>query len=109
VHRPEPRQQVVHVQVRVPNRQHRGGRELPHRLPVRAQPAPHDSVALLARELVLAAGDLQTGGQALDVPFPWAPRGLVEVVDVEDEATLGRPEGAEVRQVRVAAGLNAQA
>jgi len=35
--------------------------------------------------------------------------GLVEVVDVEDDAPLRRGEGAEVHQVRVAAGLHADA
>jgi len=42
----------------------------------------------------------------VDVPFPGAGQRLVEVVDVEHQAALGRAKDAEVGQVRVAARLH---
>ena len=57
----------------------------------------------------LAPGKEETGGEALDVPLEWAADGLVEVVDVEDEAAIGRGEGAEVADVGVAAELGVDA
>jgi hypothetical protein len=44
---------------------------------------------LLGGEAVVAAGHDQAGGQPLDVPFEGARQGLVEVVEVEDQAALG--------------------
>lgn len=40
------------------------------------------------------------------VPFPWRDGRLVEVVDVEGKAPLGRGEPAEVKAVAVACGLH---
>ena len=60
------------------------------------------------RDLVLAPCHLEAGGQALDIPLPRGRRRLVEVVDVEHQASLGRPERAEVRQMRIAARLHEQ-
>ena len=57
----------------------------------------------------LAPGKQETGGEALDVPLEWAADGLVEVVDVEDEAAIGRGEGTEVADVGVAAELGVDA
>jgi hypothetical protein len=57
----------------------------------------------------LAAGEDEAGGHALDVPLEGAADGLVEVVDVEDEAAVGRGEGAEVADVGVAAELGEDA
>src|SRR5262249_33603738 len=51
---------------------------------------------------------LQAGRQPLDIPLPRAGQGLVEVVDVEHQAALGRAEDAEVGQVSIAAGLHRQ-
>jgi hypothetical protein len=51
----------------------------------------------------LAASEDDAGGEALDIPLEWAADGLVEVVDVEDEAAVGGGEGPEVADVRVAA------
>ena len=75
----------------------------------RATAAATISRRSLPREPVAAAGDLDAGRQPLDVPLPRAGQGLVEVVDVEHQSALGRAEDAEVRQVRVAAQLHAQA
>ncbi len=52
--------------------------------------------------------DLHAGGETLHVPLPGPDRGLIEVVDVEDQVTLRRAEHPEVRQVRVAAELGPQ-
>ena len=57
----------------------------------------------------LAAGEHEAGGHALDVPLEGAADGFVEVVDVEDEAAVGRGEGAEVADVGVAAELGEDA
>ncbi len=52
-----------------------------------------------------AAGEHERGGHALQVPLEGAANGFVEVVDVEDEAAVGRGVGAEVAHVGVAAEL----
>lgn len=58
---------------------------------------------------MVAPGDLKAGGQALDVPFPRPARGLIEVVYIEEQMTLGRPENTKVGQVRVATQPDLQA
>ena len=58
------------------------------------------------REAVGAAGDDDARGEPLDVPLPGRRQRLVEVVGVEHERPLGRPEEPEVGQVGVAAGLH---
>ena len=55
------------------------------------------------------AGDLEAGGEPLDVPLPRTRQGLVEVVDVEDELAVRGREGAEVREVGVTAELHRRA
>ena len=62
--------------------------------------------ALARCEAVFAGSDDDARGEALDVPFPRPGKRLVEVVRVEDERPLRRSEQAEVRDVRVAAGLD---
>ena len=46
--------------------------------------------------------------QSLDVPLPGPRQRLVEVVDVEGEAAFRGGVGAEVQEVRVAAGLDVE-
>ena len=82
--------------------------ELPHRCAVALDACEHDLAALLGREAVVAPGDGEAGRQPFDVPLEGAGQGLVEVVDVENEPTLGRCEGTEVGQVRVPAQLDPQ-
>ena len=67
------------------------------------------ALAVARREAALARGDHDAGRQPLDVPLPGAGERLVEVVDVEDEAPLGRAEDAEVREVGVTAALHVEA
>ena len=77
-----------------------------HPLPVLAHRGEHDSALRVEVKLVVARGNEDADGQALDVPLPRTGQGLVEVVDVEDEAALGRCVEAEVREVGVAATLH---
>ena len=65
-------------------------------------------MASFSRELPVAGGNHHAGGQALEVPFPGAREGLVEVVDVEHQRALGRGEEPEVGQVGIAADLGPQ-
>ena len=99
---------LVQVRVRVPDLQvgHRG--EVAHRLPVAGHGSRDDLAAVLAGEPVVPPGDFQAGRQPLDIPLPRAGQRLIEVVDVEDKAALGRAEDAEVRQVRIGARLHGQ-
>jgi len=53
----------------------------------------------------LAAREDEAGSHALDIPLERAADSFVEVIDVEDQAAIGRGEGAEVADVRVAAEL----
>src|SRR5208337_970193 len=53
----------------------------------------------------VAAGDRDGGCHALEVPLEGAADGFVEVVDVEDQASVGRGIGANVADVRVSAEL----
>ena len=59
-------------------------------------------------EADVAPGDGQARREPLDVPLEGAGQGLVEVVEVEHEAAVGRGEDAEVGQVGVAAELRPQ-
>ncbi len=47
----------------------------------------------------------ETGGHALQVPFEGRGAGFIEVIDVEDEASVRRGVGAEVTYMGVAADL----
>ncbi len=57
----------------------------------------------------LAAGQDEGRGHALHVPLEGAADGFIEIVDVEDEAAVGRGEGAEVAHVGIAAELRVDA
>ncbi len=96
------------VEARVPDLEvaHRG--EAAHRVAIGARRGQHRGDPLPALEAAFAAGDLEAGGEPLDVPLPRPRQGLVEVVEVEDEAAVGRGEGAEVGEVGVAACLHPQ-
>jgi hypothetical protein len=97
------------VESRIPNLEVTHGRELPHCPAVGAQGAQHDPHALGVAEVPLASCDLEACGETLHIPFEWARARLVEVVEVEDEITLGGGKGAEVQQVRVPRELHPRA
>jgi hypothetical protein len=86
---------------------HPGGLLYPR--PVFVGHGKNDRASLSGGEPAVAASDLQTRGQPLHVPLPWAGQSLVEVVDVEHHLPLGGGEHPEVRQVRVTADLDVQA
>jgi len=56
-----------------------------------------------------AAGHDQRSGHALQIPLEGAAEGLVEVVDVEDQAAVFSSVGAEVADVGIAAELHLNA
>ena len=102
-------EQGVDVEARVPDVEvpHRG--EVPHRLAVGADRSEDGGAGLLRGEVAVAPGDLEAGGETLDVPLPGPRKGLVEVVDVHHQPAVGGGEDPEVREVGVAAGLDPQA
>ena len=83
-------------------------RECAHLGPVRLGGGLRGGSTVAGGERPPAAGDDHAGGQTLDVPLERRRQRLVEVVDVEHEPALRRGEDAEVQQVRVSAGLDAQ-
>ncbi len=97
----------LYVQVRVPDLDGPLLRHLEHGLAVLAHRGQHDAAPVGGGEAPVLAGHVEACGQAFDVPLPRPRQGLVEVVDVEDEAALWRLEEAEVHEVRVAADLGA--
>ncbi len=52
-----------------------------------------------------APGQHERRGHTLQIPLEGAADGFIEIVDVEDEATVGCGEGAEVAHVGIAAQL----
>ncbi len=86
---------------------HRG--EARHLLAITAATGDGGQTFLRFLEAIVARGDDEARGQALDVPFPGGRQRFVEVVDVEDQPPLGRGENAEVEQMTIAAGLHAEA
>ena len=57
-------------------------------------------------EAIVARSDGEAGRQPLDVPLERRRQRLIEVVDIEDQAPVGRRVHAEIQQVRVPAGLH---
>ena len=101
-------ERLVNVEARVEDLQVALAGEAGHGAAVAGRAGPHRRLALGVGEAPVAAGHLEAGRQALEVPLERAREGLVEVVDVEVHAPLGGAEDAEVRQVGVAAELGAQ-
>jgi len=79
-----------------------------HRLAIGPDRRQDCGLALGTGEPKIPAGDLDTGGQALDVPLDGTGKSLVEVVEPEHQRTLGGVEHAEVQQMGIAAELSAQ-
>ena len=99
---------VLDVDARVPEIHRPHGGEVPHRLAVRPADFEVDAGAHLRAEAALTARNRKAGGQALDVPFEWAGKRLVEVVEAEDQTPVRSREATEVGQMRVAAELRLQ-
>ena len=105
----DPAHGVLDVEVGVPDAEQRHVGELAHCGAVGVDAGQDDRAPFFGGVVVVAPGDGQARGQALDVPLEGSGQGFVEVVDVEDEPPLGGGERAEVRQVRVPAQLDPQA
>ena len=80
-----------------------------HGAPVGRRAGQHDLSPVLASKPLSRPGDRQAGREPFHVPLERAGQGLVEVVEVEDQARSGEANSAEVGQVGVAAQLDPQA
>ena len=96
-------------QVGVPDVHRAHLRELRHRLAVGPHRGERHVARVGLREAVVARRDREAGGHPLDVVLERAGQRLVEVVQIEQQRSLGRCEQAEVRQVGVAAELGEEA
>jgi hypothetical protein len=105
----EPGGQLVGVEALVPGVEEALACELAHPFAVLAHRPLDDQPSPAGRQVDVAAGDLDAGGHPLDVPLPGAGQRLVEVVGAEHEPAIGSREPAEVRDVRIAAGLDDKA
>ena len=94
--------------MRVPDDEDRLGSEGSHCRAVALHGRQGCLTVLLPREPVVPSCHHEARGQPLDIPFEWAGQCLVEVVDVEDQATFRRCVSAEVGQVRITAQLGLQ-
>ena len=102
-------QEVLRVDARVPDFEEAHRRGPGHRLAVRLRGGARGRALLLAPVAVVASGDDEARDEALEIPLERRPQCLVEVVEIEHEASIRRREHAEVRQVRVTAALHTQA
>jgi hypothetical protein len=105
---PERVEDVGGVQSAVPDVDVAHASELGHGGPIPGDTRENAGPSLFTAEPTLTRGDDQAGHQPLEVPLERARQGLIEVVDVEDQASLRRAEQAEVGQVRVAAQLHSK-
>src|SRR6516225_10123494 len=96
---------VVHVDAGVPDIQNRHFAEFRHALPIRANTGEYGVASEAIAKAVMTASQDEAGGQALYVPLPGSRKRFVQVVNVEDFASLRRGEHAEIEQMGVAAGL----
>ena len=96
------------VEALVPDvdRAHRG--EAAHLAPVLARGLGHRPAPVALVEAEIPPADREARHEPLHVPLEWARMGLVEVVDVEDQPSVGGCEDAEVGEVRIATELNVQ-
>ena len=101
--------EALHVDLVVPDVERAHRRVVGHAFAVRAHQVGGHARRVAVGQVQVLRRDHDAGGQALEVPFEGRGQRLVQVVDVEDDVALGRGKGAEVHQVRVAAGLHAQA
>ena len=103
---PHPAHDLLDVHVVVPGIERPHLSCVPHHDPVLAHAPLDDGTSVVGREPALSPEHLDACRQPLQIPFPWAGKCLVEVVDVEQHLALGRSEDPEVRQVRIAAELH---
>ena len=107
--RAEPRQHLLHVDPGVPDVEEAHRRRVGHRRAIGLRGGARGRTLVLPPVAVVARRDDEARDEALDVPLERRGERLVEVVEVEDEPAVRRGEHPEVREVRVAAALHAQA
>ena len=77
-----------------------------HRFAIRRRRLNRDLLCFCRTESTPARGENETRGEALQVPFERCWRGLIEIVDIEDDVSFGGCETAEIDQMAVPAGMN---
>ena len=82
--------------------------KLRHRLPVRRHGRQRRCARVSLRESVVTRRDREAGRHPLHVVLERPRKGLVEIVQIEQQLPLRRGEHAEIRQMRIAAQLDAQ-
>ncbi len=103
------RQQAVGVDPLVPDGEFALAGQLAKRRTVRGCRLQRGAVGLRVAVAVLAGGDRDARGEALDVPLERAGERLVEVVQVEELGAFRGGVQAEVEEVGVAAELDREA
>ena len=99
---------VVLGEVGVPDVHRSHLRELRHRLPVGRHGRQRRCAGVSLRESVVARRDREAGRHPFHVVLEWPRKGLVEIVQIEQQLPLRRSEHAEIRQVGIAAQLDDQ-
>ena len=100
---------LINVDAPVPDVEVAERRQLADVLAICTDGDPCDLRAVGVVESAVPAPDLEAGCKSLNIPFPRTGQRLVEVVYVGDLGAVRRGIGAEVREVRIAAGLNPDA
>jgi hypothetical protein len=99
----------IHVDGRVPDREVSHPSVFAHPTPIAFYRCPRRSFPIRPAGTDEARRHISAGGEPLQVPFPRAGLGFIEIVDRKHHVALSRSEHAKVRHMHVAAGLDAQA
>src|SRR6516225_1497071 len=81
-------------------------REFMHVFAVPARAAGSAIAALTIRKSVRSGGKHYRCDKSLYIPLPWRRAGLIEIVDVEDDAAFGRGKSTKVKKVTITARLH---
>ncbi len=101
------RNQHLSLDSEVPQLQDLHSAELGHMLAVGSDTSEHCILGIGFRQSVVAAGNHEARRETLEVSLPGRGKGLIEVVDGEDDLPLRRCETPKVDQVRVSTTLHA--
>ena len=103
------RQSIAVVEAGIPDIEHVHRGKVAHFLAIAASTGDRCITAVCVGERVRTGGKHKRRDEAFDVPFPGRGQCLVEIVDVENQATLWRGKAAEIHQMAVAADLDIDA
>src|SRR5580704_10578036 len=78
-------------------------------LTIRRHHLAHGLGALLGALASVSAGQYNTRCQPFQIPFPRGRKGLVEIVDIENQPAFRRAESPKIQYVAIAASLHADA